>query len=216
MGNVTNDEIDALLVDLRRAPAADRITLRPRFLAIGEPAIDPLVELALEHPELTASVASWLETLANQQPPARPAAIDGLKGLTDGPSSHIVREAVRRLGGVTRPGEKAGAPKIRSVAEAEVHARIIKAAKEGRTVFYSDLETSRGHIGRYLFNISNIEAERGHPPLTSIVVSKTTGRPGDGFLPAMIEVGYAHRGESLDVVWKRAVSDVHAFWRGRA
>lgn len=46
-------------------------------------------------------------------------------------------------------------------------------------------------------------------------MSKTTGRPGDGFLPAMIEVGFAHEGEKLDDVWGRAVAAVHSFWQGR-
>jgi hypothetical protein len=65
----------------------------------------------------------------------------------------------------------------------------------------------------YLVNISQEEADQGHPPLTSIVVSKTNGRPGDGYLPAMIEVGFAHEGEKLDDVWGRAVAAVHTFWR---
>ena len=93
-----------------------------------------------------------------------------------------------------------------------MHARIIQAAREGRILTYSDLETSRGHVGTYLFNISRAEAELGHPPLTALVVSKTNGLPGDGFLPAMLEIGFAHPGETLEPVWKRAVAEVHAFW----
>jgi hypothetical protein len=46
-------------------------------------------------------------------------------------------------------------------------------------------------------------------------VSKTTMRPGDGYLPAMLEVGYARPGETFDEVLGRAVADVHAIWRGR-
>lgn len=96
--------------------------------------------------------------------------------------------------------------------EAEVHARIIRAAREGRILTYGDLETNRRYVGQYLFNISRAEADQGHPPLTSLVVHKTNGMPGDGFLPAMEEIGFAHQGEKLEPVWKRAVAEVHAFW----
>lgn len=123
--------------------------------------------------------------------------------------------ALQRLGGAPRTARAKTThkrtPAGRS-AEAEVHARIIRAAREGRILTYSDLKTSRGHVGKYLFSISRAEADQGHPPLTSLVVSKTTGMPGDGFLPAMEEVGFAHRGDKLEPVWKRAVAEVHAFW----
>lgn len=77
---------------------------------------------------------------------------------------------------------------------------------------YSDLETSRGHAGWHLFNISRAKADQGHPPLAALVVSKTNGQPGDGFLPAMLEVDFAHPGETLEPVWRRAVVEVHAIW----
>jgi len=205
-----------LIDQLRTSKPSDRITLRDSILAYGVPSIQPLVDLALDKPDLTATVASWLGTFAEQQPSMKPAVVEALKELTDGPDSHIVRGVLQRLGATPKPVAKSGRPPVRSTAEAEVHARIIKAAREGRTVFYSDLETSRGHIGKYLFNISHLEADEGHPPLTSIVISKTTGRPGDGFLPAMLEVGYASPGEPVELVWKRAVNAVHAFWRDRS
>lgn len=52
--------------------------------------------------------------------------------------------------------------------------------------------------------------------LTAMVVSKTTGRPGDGFLPAMVEIGFTQPGESSGDVWRVAVTAVHQYWRGKA
>ena len=67
-----------------------------------------------------------------------------------------------------------------------------------------------------LLRIVHEEADAGHPPLTAIVVSKSTGRPGDGFLPAMIEIGFAQPGETSSDLWARAVVAVHEFWRDKA
>jgi hypothetical protein len=103
--------------------------------------------------------------------------------------------------------------KLSGGSQAAVHARIIKAAKEGRVLTYTDLEANRAHQGIFLLNIGQEESDQGHPPLTSIVVSKTTGRPGGEFLPAMIEIGFAHEGEKFDDVWGRAVAAVHSFWQ---
>lgn len=197
---------------------ATRIDFRDRVLAYGGRCIAPLTEAATSRPELGASVASWLEVLAHRDPETRPAVLRALTRIAGTSESPIARGAIERLsgraGGAASKGPRK-TTKVRRAAEAEVRARIIKAAREGRIVVYSDLETSRGHIGRYLFNISRDEAELGHPPLTSIVVSKSTGRPGDGFLPAMLEIGFAERGEPLETVWRRAVAAVHAFWAAR-
>jgi hypothetical protein len=205
----------SLMVAFEKAAPAERIDFREDVLAFGSACIPPLTNSATRQPTLAASVASWLEVLAGRNPEMKPAVVRALSQIGRSSSSSIVKAVIQRLGGPDRESRaRSGwAPaKVRRTAEAEVHARIIKAARERRIVIYSDLETSRGHIGRYLLNISRSEAERDHPPLTSIVVSKTTGRPGDGFLPAMIEIGFARRGEELEPVWRRAVAAVHAFW----
>ena len=222
MATNVNDEggrtLETLMADLRAASSDRRIDLRDRILAIGVECIQPLADLAAEDEDFTASVAAWLELMAQRDPGTRQAVIKAIARLARGSQGHYATEALSRMGGSpakTAPTSRREQPRGRSAVEAAVHARIIQAARQGRTLTYGELETNRRYVGQYLFNISVAEAEQGHPPLTSIVVSKATGYPGDGFLPAMVDVGYAHRGETLDAVWKRAVADVHAFWRGR-
>jgi hypothetical protein len=98
----------------------------------------------------------------------------------------------------------------------DVHRRLIEAACAGRTIAYSDLGTGRAWVGTYLFRIAHEEDAAGRPPLTAIVVHKTDGMPGPGMLQAMHEIKYARPGESENVVWRRAVSDVFGYWRGRS
>ncbi len=98
---------------------------------------------------------------------------------------------------------------------ADVHARLIEAASAGRLLSYLDVHPSRGWVGTYLFRIAHEEDAASRPPLTAIVVHKHGGRPGPGFLQAMTEVGYARPSETEGVVWRRALAEVFAFWRGR-
>jgi hypothetical protein len=171
--------------------------------------------LATREPDLAASASAWLEVLSRRDPGTKSAVVRALTSIAHTEGGSIARDALGRLGVSERPPRTGSikGPRPPSAAQAAVHARIIKAAKEGRVLTYSDLETNRGHQGTFLLNISQEESDQGHPPLTSIVVSKTTGRPGDGFLPAMIEIGFAHEGEKLDDVWGRAVAAVHSFWQ---
>jgi hypothetical protein len=206
--------LEELIAALALSPAATRIDLRDRILAHGAACITPLVERAVLQPDLSSSVAAWFEVLVRREPATRPAIVAALRRIVRGPDGDIARGVLARLGasessstggiGSTRPTNTAP--------EAAVHARVRQAAREGRLIAYSDLETSRGHVGTYLLHLSQDEAAAGHPPITSIVVGKATMRPGDGYLPAMVEVGYARRGETLDEVWGRAVAEVFAFW----
>jgi hypothetical protein len=207
-----------LLRELSSCDPAKRIDLREPILSFGSECVGPLRDLAIKNPDLSASVASWLGVLVNREPGAKAGIVKALKGLPAGGNAGIVQETLGRLGhiaGKATVKTSRKQPVVRKTAEDEVHARIIKAAREGRLLTYSDLETSRGHVGKYLVSISRSEAELGRPPLTSLVVSKTNGKPGGGFLPAMVEIGYAHRGERLEVVWQRAVADVKAYWADR-
>ena len=204
-----------LLSALENAAPMDRMDLREAVLGFGGACIGPLEDLATRVPDLAASASAWLEVLALRVPGTKPAVIRALTTIGRTEAGSIARDALARLGAPGRSpriGSIKG-PRPPSAAQAAVHARIIKAAREGRVLTYSDLETNRGHQGIFLLNISKEESDQGHPPLTSIVVSKTTGRPGDGFLPAMIEIGFAHEGEKLDDVWGRAVAAVHSFWQ---
>jgi hypothetical protein len=204
-----------LLSALENAAPMDRMDLREAVLGFGAGCIDPLQGLATRVPDLAASASAWLEVLALRDPGTKPAVVRGLTLIARTESGSIARDALARLGAPQRPPRTGSikGPRPPSAAQAAVHARIIKAAREGRVLTYTDLETNRGHQGMFLLNISQEESDQGHPPLTSIVVSKTTGRPGDGFLPAMIEIGFAHEGEKLDDVWGRAVAAVHSFWQ---
>jgi hypothetical protein len=209
--------LEDLIRRLKHVEPGDRIGLREPILAFGEASIAPLVAAATRQPNLVASISAWLVVLVGRLPDTRSAVRRALADLGRGRDGSRAQAAMKLLGAPPPAKRQPGKPgtTIRRTAESEVHARILRAAREGRILTYSELETSRGHVGRYLFNISRAEADLGHPPLTSIVVSKTTGLPGDGFLPAMIEVGFAHRGERLEPVWKRAVAEVHAFWAER-
>ena len=205
-----------LLSALENAAPADRMDLREAVLGFGSECIGPLRDLATRVPYLAASASAWLETLASRDPSTKADVVRALSALARGSDGGIAREALARLG--APPRSDAPTPRKRSTGpsatQAAVHARIIRVAEQGGVIAYSEL-ANRRHLGRYLLNISVEEASQDHPPLTSIVVSKTTGRPGDGFLPAMIEVGFAHEGEKLDDVWGRAVAAVHSFWQGR-
>lgn len=96
----------------------------------------------------------------------------------------------------------------------DVYLLVLTAAIDGRTIFYSDLPGGRYHWGKYLARIAAEEARQGRPPLTAIVVAKGTGRPQSGFKLAMAGIGYpVGPGESDEDVWRRASSEVHAYWR---
>jgi hypothetical protein len=210
--------LDQLIAEFEASPAEKRIELREGILEFGAACMRPLEDVSLRNSDLVPSVASWLGELANRVPETEADAVWTLRRMAEGPNGRFAKTALERIRrDVPQASSRTrrAVTHVRRTAQDEVHARIVKAASEGRILTYSELETSRGHVGRYLFNISRNEADLGHPPLTAIVVSKSTGRPGDGFLPAMIEIGFARRGESLAEVWKRAVTAVHAYWTNR-
>ena len=95
----------------------------------------------------------------------------------------------------------------------DIHARLIETAMRGQLITYSGLVPNRRKVGDYLYRIAKEEHAAGRPPLTALVVHKTDGKPGPGFLEAAKWVGYWTVGESEDEVWRRAVQEVHAYWR---
>jgi len=205
--------LDDLLGELLDAAPADRITLRDPFLAHGSACIPVLIDAARKRPDLLDSVSAWLERLAMTQPDSRDEAVRALRLLARRPEGEIARAAVGRVAPrAVRASADRPLPTERSAALEAVHQRIIDAAREGLTLTYEQLQTNRGHVGRFLHTIALDEATAGRPPLTALVVSKATGMPGEGFLPALEEVGYAQPGETLQAAWERAVTDVHAYW----
>jgi hypothetical protein len=103
---------------------------------------------------------------------------------------------------------------LRNPWRTEIYLKVLEAAIEGRTLFYSDLPGGRFHWGKYLYRISGEEARQHRPPLTAIVVEKRTGRPAEGFLNSMRDIEYPMaEGESDEDVWRRASAEVFAYWR---
>jgi hypothetical protein len=98
---------------------------------------------------------------------------------------------------------------------ADIRAKLIEIASKGQTINYLDIGAGRAMIGRYLLRIAREEGKARRPPLTSVVVRKNTGKPGDGFLDAMRhpDVMYARPGETEQQVWERGLSETHAYWR---
>jgi hypothetical protein len=97
----------------------------------------------------------------------------------------------------------------------DLRAKLIDVATRGETINYLALGAGRAMIGRYLYRIANEEAVAGRPPLTSLVVRKDQGLPGEGFLEAMVWVGYINDVDAEDerTVWERAVRETHDYWR---
>ena len=97
----------------------------------------------------------------------------------------------------------------------DLRAKLIDVASRRETINYLDLGAGRAMIGRYLYRIAREEAAAGRPPLTSVVVRKGLGLPGEGFREAMIQVGYITRDDEEDerTVWDRALRETHEFWR---
>ncbi len=91
--------------------------------------------------------------------------------------------------------------------------KILEAAINGTFIHYMDLPGGRFHLGKYLARIAAEEARQRRPPLTAVVVEKRTGRPAHGFMDAMRDIGFAQDGESDDDCWRRAVTEVHDYWR---
>ncbi len=208
-----------LLKQLVECAPADRIHLRDPILAYGGACIEPLMDVVADHPGLGSSAAAWLEVLAKRDQSVDRAVRVALRRLAVDDDHGIAQQALDRLAALGHPaGSRPSTPRSgqrqgkRDVV-AEIRARLIEAAKAGQILIYSDLETNRGHLRRPLVQIAHEEGEAGRPPLTAIVVTKTTRRPGEGFLPTMHEIGFAHPGEPEEDLWRRAVAAVHAYWR---
>lgn len=70
--------------------------------------------------------------------------------------------------------------------ETAIREKLIKAASERKTVYYSELTdvtiaSERAELGRILGKIIQYDIENKQPILASIVVLKETGLPSEGF-----------------------------------
>lgn len=97
----------------------------------------------------------------------------------------------------------------------DLRAKLIDVASRGETIAYLELGAGRAMIGRYLYRIAREEETAGRPPLTSVVVRKGAGLPGDGFREAMLDVGFIKPEDDDDerTVWERALRETHEYWR---
>ncbi|MEU2182480.1 hypothetical protein [Streptomyces thermolilacinus] len=76
-----------------------------------------------------------------------------------------------------------------------------------------DPYTSQGQMrGLYpkLGHISVYEHQHGRPLLSALVISKATGRPGNGFADLASQLGFEHAEE--DEFWEHQVGEVVRFW----
>jgi hypothetical protein len=97
----------------------------------------------------------------------------------------------------------------------DIHTKLIETAINRKTIAYSDRGTSRAWVGKDLLRLTHEEDAAGRPPLTAVVVHKSGGRPGEGFLQAMQEVEFARPSETEEDVWRRALTDVYPYWSPR-
>ncbi len=69
--------------------------------------------------------------------------------------------------------------------ETAIREKLIKAASEGKTMYYSDLTEGDASLvrslGAILEKITQYDIENNQPILASIVVLKETGLPSEGF-----------------------------------
>ena len=217
MSSAPDELLDSLIHDVEAASPASRIEYRERVLAYGAAFIEPLTALALRSPGLTASAAAWLEALAKREPSTAAEVRTALRRLAPAsPDARYAKDALRRLGDDPDrvPSAKgSGAPAAPSANYLEVRAQVHQAAREGRILYYSDLNTNRAFYGKWLGIISEEELTAGHPPISAIVVAKGSERPGAGFYQLCRESGFAQPTESDEDIWQRAVVAVHDFWR---
>ena len=101
---------------------------------------------------------------------------------------------------------------------ADLRGKLVEVATRGETVNYLDLGVGRAMVGRYLHRIAMEEGKaRPHPrpPLTAVVVQKSSGQPGEGFRQAMVDSGYIQKDDprSDEQVAKAALKDVHEYWK---
>ena len=97
----------------------------------------------------------------------------------------------------------------------DIRAKLIEVASRGETINYLGIGVGRAMIGRYLYRIAAEEGLAGRPPLTSVVVRKGQGRPGEGFREAMIDAKFivSSNTEDEQVVWERALRATYEYWR---
>jgi len=100
--------------------------------------------------------------------------------------------------------------------------RLRNEASRRKTVYYYEIADVAGlsvddpyfdiRIGEKLDEVNRFEHAEDRPLLSAIVISKESGRPGEGFFTCAQELG-VYAGEDRDQFWASALKQVHDRWR---
>lgn len=102
----------------------------------------------------------------------------------------------------------------------DLYEKLKETARKGGIVHYSDIAplvkldmanpADRNEIGKILGDISLEEHEEGRPLLSVVVVSKSSGMPGQGFFDLAKELGL-YDGKAHDKFFYQELRKVHEF-----
>lgn len=110
-----------------------------------------------------------------------------------------------------------------NAAQNEIREKMIAVAALHTTITYGELAaqltTIAPHPGSYVFHallraVCSAEYEAGRGMLCAVVVSKATGRPGQGFFKTMLQRGYDC--SDLEHCWQSACDEIYAYWDTRS
>jgi hypothetical protein len=218
------DDLDRLVAAATAATPNDRIGYRDAIAAHGPAAVAAMRPL-LASPSMRSFAIRVIEAAAARS--ARAEAIAALSTLPPGTPPHIAADtdaALGRLG--ARPaavgsGGRSMPPAPVTVDE-DLVAFLVAAAKEGRTVSYTDAgaviglsmrnPNHRRVLGQHLGAISEQEALHGRPMLSAIVVHKGSKRLGSGFYQLGEELRLKSVGEDEDDFAEREMRLVFEYW----
>ena len=215
------ETLTAVLDRARAASPNNRIDLRDEIAGHGEAAISAMLEW-IDHPQLWrfAIKVIWRAGQLGH----REAAIEALRASGAAAAADrraAIDEELARLGapGIIRSG--AYGP----IDDEAIRSRLIAAARQRETVYYSDLAKATGrpmkgpnwavHIGRILGRISSEEARDGRPLLSVIVVSRDTKLPGGGFYNLGSDLHLLEPGESEEAFIERQTQRVFDYWQSK-
>jgi hypothetical protein len=120
------------------------------------------------------------------------------------------------------PGEEALAMNRDEASMTALLGRLRDKASRKMTVYYYEIADVAGlsvddpffdiRIGEKLDEVNRFEHAQGRPLLSAIVISKESGRPGEGFFTCAQELG-VYAGEDRDQFWAIQLKRVHDRWR---
>lgn len=216
-------DLDRSLAAAAAASPNDRIGYRDAIAAHGPAAVTVLTPY-LADPTMRSFAIRTIESAAAHG--AKTEAIATLSSLPPGAPPHIVADADAALGRLgARPTARGGGgstpPKPVAVDE-DLVAFLVAAAREGRTVSYTDAgaviglsmrnPNHRRLLGQHLGAISEQEALHGRPMLSAIVVHKGSKRLGSGFYQLGEELRLKSVGEDEDDFAERELRLTFAYW----